>query len=72
MEEVRSGRRGVVKLEILHRENLDRLRLGCKLAKLEGSTLAELNLAWREHDAWPDVGPYKRFLMHLARMATLQ
>ena len=24
MEEVRSGRRGVVKLEILHRENLDR------------------------------------------------
>jgi len=36
MEEVRSGRRGVVKLEILHRENLDRLRLRCKLAKLEG------------------------------------
>src|SRR5258706_5709198 len=57
MEEVRSGRRAVVKLDILHRENLDRLRPRFKLEKLEEPTLAELNLAWHKLDAWPDVGP---------------
>jgi 2-haloacid dehalogenase len=68
MEEVRSGRRPFVKLDILHRENLDRLRPRFKLEKLDESTLAELNLAWHKLDAWPDVGPafarlHKRFLM---------
>jgi len=68
MEEVRSGRRAFVKLDILHRENLDRLRPRFKLEKLEEPTLAELNLAWHKLDAWPDVGPafarlHKRFLM---------
>ena len=68
MEDVRSGRRAFVKLDILHRENLDRLRPRFKLEKLEEPTLAELNLAWHKLDAWPDVGPafarlHKRFLM---------
>jgi hypothetical protein len=45
MEEIRSGRRPFVKLDILHRENLDRLRPRFKLEKLDESTLAELNLA---------------------------
>jgi 2-haloacid dehalogenase len=68
MEEIRSGRRPFVKLDILHRENLDRLRPRFKLEKLDESTLAELNLAWHKLDAWPDVGPgfarlHKRFLM---------
>src|ERR1700755_3314586 len=35
MEEVRSGGRPFVKLDILHRENLDRLRPRFKLEKLE-------------------------------------
>src|SRR6516225_8501905 len=38
MEEVRSGRRPFVKLDILHRENLDRLRPRFKLEKLDEST----------------------------------
>src|ERR1700676_3768671 len=68
MEEVRSGRRPFVKLDILHREILDRIRPRFKLEKLEEPTLAELNLAWHKLDAWPDVGPafarlHKRFLM---------
>jgi 2-haloacid dehalogenase len=68
MEDVRSARRPFVKLDILHRENLDRIRPRFKLDKLEEPTLAELNLAWHKLDAWPDVGPafarlHKRFLM---------
>jgi 2-haloacid dehalogenase len=68
MEEVRSGRRPFVKLDILHRETLDRIAPQFKLEKLAGPTLAELNLAWHKLDAWPDVGPafarlHKRFLM---------
>jgi 2-haloacid dehalogenase len=68
MEEVRAGRRPFVKLDILHRENLERLQPRFKLEKLTAPTLAELNLAWHKLDAWPDVGPgfarlHKRFLM---------
>jgi 2-haloacid dehalogenase len=68
MDEIRSGRRPFVKLDILHRENLDRISPRFKLEKLTEPTLAELTLAWHKLDAWPDVGPafvrlHKRFLM---------
>jgi 2-haloacid dehalogenase len=68
MDEVRSGKRPFVKLDVLHRENLDRIRPRFKLEKLDEPTLAELTLAWHKLDAWPDVGPafarlHKRFLM---------
>ena len=68
MEEVRTGRRPFVKLDILHRENLERILPRFKVGKLQEPTLAELNLAWHKLDAWPDVGPgfarlHKRFLM---------
>jgi len=68
MEEVRSGRRPFVKLDILHRENLERILPQFKIGKLDEATLAELNLAWHKLDAWPDVGPafarlHTRFLM---------
>ena len=68
MEEIRTGRRPFVKLDILHRENLERIQARFKLDKLAEPTLAELNLAWHKLDAWPDVGPgfarlHKRFLM---------
>jgi 2-haloacid dehalogenase len=68
MEEIRSGRRPFVKLDILHRENLDRILPRFKLDKIDEPTRAELNLAWHKLDAWPDVGPafarlHKRFLM---------
>jgi 2-haloacid dehalogenase len=68
MDEVRSGRRPFVKLDIIHREILERLRPQFKLEKLDEPTLTELNLAWHKLDAWPDVGPafarlHKRFLL---------
>jgi 2-haloacid dehalogenase len=68
MEQVRSGKRAFVKLDILHRESLETIRTQFKLPKLEESTLAELNLAWHKLEAWPDVGPafarlHKKFLM---------
>jgi 2-haloacid dehalogenase len=68
MEEIRSGRRPFVKLDILHRENLDRIAARFKLDKLDGPMRDQLNLAWHKLDAWPDVGPafarlHKRFLM---------
>jgi len=68
MEEIRSGRRPFVKLDILHRENLERVLSRFGIGKLADPTLAELTLAWHKLDAWPDVGPafarlHKRFLM---------
>jgi 2-haloacid dehalogenase len=53
MEEVRSGRRPFVKLDILHRENLDRVLPRFKLDKIDEPTRAELNLAWHKLDAGP-------------------
>jgi 2-haloacid dehalogenase len=68
MDEIRSGRRPFVKLDILHRENLERVLPRFGVEKLSEPTLAELTLAWHKLDAWPDVGPafarlHKRFLM---------
>jgi 2-haloacid dehalogenase len=68
MDEVRSGRRPFVKLDILHRENLERILPRFRVDKPADATLAELTLAWHKLDAWPDVGPgfarlHKRFLM---------
>ena len=55
MEEVRSGRRPFVKLDILHRENLERILPKFGLSDLSDETLSELNLAWHRLDCWPDV-----------------
>jgi 2-haloacid dehalogenase len=68
MDEVRSGRRPFVKLDILHRENLERILPRYRVEKLDDATVAELTLAWHKLDAWPDVGTgfarlHKRFLM---------
>jgi 2-haloacid dehalogenase len=68
MEEIRSGRRPFVKLDILHRENLERILPRFTIGKLSEATLAELTLSWHKLDAWPDVAAgfarlHKRFLM---------
>jgi 2-haloacid dehalogenase len=54
MEEVRSGRIPFSKLDVIHRRNLDRIRVRFGLEGLEEDTLNELNLAWHRLDAWPD------------------
>ena len=55
MERVRSGEIGFVKLDVLHRENLDRVLSEFGLGDLTEADRAHLNLAWHRLDPWPDV-----------------
>lgn len=53
MEECRSGRRPYTRLDLLNRETLDILVARFDIATDE-ATLADLALAWRRLDPWPD------------------
>lgn len=55
MQAVRSGARGFVKLDILHRENLDRILPRFGLEGMGEAERAALNLIWHRLDAWPEV-----------------
>lgn len=57
MEEVRSGRKPFCKLDVLHRQNLDRVLPRFGVNALSEDELRDLNLAWHRLDAWPDVPP---------------
>jgi len=68
MEEVRSGRRPFVKLDVLHREMLEKIRPRFGLEKLDPKVADNLNLAWHRLDAWPDVAAgyarlHRKFLL---------
>lgn len=54
MEAVRSGGRGFVKLDLLHREILDGLLPRFGLGQLGDAERAELNRVWHRLAAWPD------------------
>ncbi|MEA3089581.1 MAG: 2-haloacid dehalogenase [Caballeronia sp.] len=56
MEEVRSGRRAFVRLDVLHRENLLAVLAdyGIDPASLPAEEVDALNLAWHRLDPWPD------------------
>jgi 2-haloacid dehalogenase len=56
MEEVRSGRRAFVRLDVLHRENLLAVLTdyGIDAASLPVEEVDALNLAWHRLDPWPD------------------
>ena len=56
MERVRSGGRGYVPLDVLHRENLDETleHFGMSDA-FDGAARDELNRAWEQLPPWPDV-----------------
>lgn len=56
MQAVRAGTRPFVRLDVLHRENLDEaLRtVGIDPAAVPGTDLDRLNLAWHRLDPWPD------------------
>jgi 2-haloacid dehalogenase len=59
MEEIRSGQRPFVRLDVLHRENLEAIlpEFGIQPARVQAAELDELNLAWHRLDPWPDVVP---------------
>jgi len=54
MQAVRSGGRGFVKLDVLHREILDGILPRFGLDHLDEAERAELNRVWHRLDAWPD------------------
>ncbi len=62
MEEVRAGRIPFMKLDALHRRNLDIVLAAHGLDRVGEATRRELNLAWHRLGAWPDVA---RGLQHL-------
>jgi 2-haloacid dehalogenase len=55
MEEVRAGRIGFCKLDILHRRNLELTLERFGVNNLGEEEKRTLNLAWHRLDAWPDV-----------------
>jgi 2-haloacid dehalogenase len=55
MEEVRAGRIGFCKLDVLHRRNLDRILPRFQLEALGEDDRRALTMAWHRFDAWPDV-----------------
>jgi 2-haloacid dehalogenase len=57
MEEVRSGRLAYTKLDVLHRQTLQRILPRFGMGDLADADLNRLTLAWHRLDAWPDVQP---------------
>lgn len=58
METVRSGARGFVKLDVLHRENLDTVIRSFGLADvLDAAELDDLNRVWHRLQPWSDAVP---------------
>lgn len=56
MERVRSGGREFVRLDVLHRENLETVlaEVGVDPTSIPTEVLDEANLAWHRLDPWPD------------------
>lgn len=59
MEQVRSGGREFVRLDVLHRENLETVlaEVGVDPASIPDEVLEAANLAWHRLDPWPDAVP---------------
>ena len=55
MDGIRAGERGYVRLDVLHRENLDRILPRFGLDDLDEPVRERLNRLWHRLDAWPDV-----------------
>ena len=55
LEEVRAGRIGFCKLDILHRRNLELTLKRFDIGSLTEDEKRNFNLAWHRLDAWPDV-----------------
>ncbi|HEY0749100.1 MAG TPA: haloacid dehalogenase type II [Steroidobacteraceae bacterium] len=55
MEEVRCGRIPYAKLDVLHRQTLQKILPRFSIGPLKGDHLDRLTLAWHQLDGWPDV-----------------
>jgi 2-haloacid dehalogenase len=57
MEEIRSGRLPYAKLDVLHRQTLQKILPRFGVDKIADADLNQLTMAWHRLDAWPDVQP---------------
>lgn len=57
MQRIRSGERGYVRLDVLHRENLEDVLAEFSIEGLSASEIDHLNHAWHRLSPWPDVVP---------------
>ncbi len=64
MDEVRSGRRGYVTMDVLHREMLDPVLAHYGVTGLSEANKQHLALGWRRLDPWPDVVAGMQRLKH--------
>lgn len=71
MEGIRVGGRGYVRLNVLHRENLDRILPRFGLERMSEKERAALNLVWHRLDAWPEVPAALRRLRVKYRLAPM-
>lgn len=55
MEECRSGRRPFTRLDVLHRESLEKVLAENGITSASEGDLDHLNRAWHRLDPWPDV-----------------
>ena len=55
MERVRAGEIGFVKLDVLHRMNLEKVLNDFGIAGLSDAALNDFNRMWHRLDPWPDV-----------------
>ena len=55
MQRVRSGEIGFVKLDVLHRMNLEKVLDDFGISGLSDTVLADFNRMWHRLDPWPDV-----------------
>lgn len=62
MEPIRKGERGFTRLDVLHREILDRLVREYNITGLSEADLDHLNRGWHRLKPWPDVLPGMRRL----------
>jgi 2-haloacid dehalogenase len=64
MEQVRAGRIGFRKLDVLHRRNLDLILPRFDADRLTENERRDLNMVWHRLDAWPDVASGLARLRH--------
>jgi len=71
MNRVITGQRPFVKLDVLHRENLEKILPRFGVTGVDDATIHALNLSWHRLDAWPDVRDGMQRLKTKYRLAPL-
>jgi 2-haloacid dehalogenase len=71
MNEVIDGKRPFVKLDVLHRENLEKVLSKFGVSNLDEATIHNINMSWHRLDMWPDVPPGLRRLKKKYKIAPL-